>query len=1112
MRVKKRNGDYEDVSFDKVIRRIRTNCNDLLNLDPTLIAQKVCSRIYDGINTSELDEFTAQICSSHVTDHPEYGTLSSRIIISNHHKNTSPSFSEVIHMLYNVKDKHGNDNPLVSTEIMNIVMENKSKLNDILDYKRDYDIDYFGFKTLERSYLLKINGKVIERPQQMFLRVALGIHGNDIKEAIETYDMMSLKKFIHATPTLFNSGTPRPQLASCFLQAMIDDSIVGIYDTLKSCALISKYSGGVGLHVHNIRGKGAYIRGTNGTSNGIIPMLNVYNKTAMYVDQCFRGDTHVYTRTGARKIDKIKQGDNILTSDGTFQKVIQTVTNEINIETYRIRTNNSIDTVYVTPEHQIYTLQNMPSLPNHEMADYIENNKKPTPSYVAVKDLTSFDYIGYPIPIFNNETEYDEDMCMYSGIISGNGSVVGDEQKVSFYRDKGYDMRMFLINFLKQHKVEHSVYSEKNLNVIKWNLKNGVKPIKDFLSLNKDCTKKFLKAMLKANGCHISDSYTCMFYNADEMKKYICYYVKYLFLKLGVLVDGFYKSDYKYNVVCIPYCTELFEIFEYTKSKPDNTLLTFFKHDNVLWTGIKSIDKMPVFEGHVYDLKIQDNHNYVTEMGIVHNSGKRNGNFAIYLEPSHPDVSTFIELRKNHGNEAERCRELFTAMWIPDLFMERVHDDREWSLFCPDKCPGLSDVYGDQYKELYEKYEKEGLYEKQIKAQDIWKEICIAQKETGTPYICFKDACNKKSNQQNVGTIKSSNLCAEIIEYSNKDETAVCNLASIALPSYIKDGRYDYESLHEATKIVTKNLNKVIDKTFYPTEETKNSNKRHRPIGIGVQGLADVYAILGHSFDSEEARYINREIFETIYHAALEMSNELSEKYGPYDSYEGSPISKGILQFHMWEVEPTPLWNWDTLIDKIKKSGVRNSLLVALMPTASTSQILGFNECFEPFTNNIYNRRTLAGEFFVINKYLIKHLIDLNIWNKDLKNKIIENKGSVQGIDEIPENLQKLFKTAFEIHPKAIIEQAADRGAYVCQSQSMNIFLDDPEISKISNMHFYSWKKGLKTGIYYLRTRPVARVQAFTLESKNYKKDKDIKKISCDNDVEEDNVCMSCSA
>lgn len=1309
MRVKKRDNSYEDVSFDKVIRRIKTNSEDLKYLDPTIIAQYVCARIYDGVSTYELDELTAQICSSYITENPEYGILASRIIISNHHKKTSPSFSEVISLLSTASDLEGNINSLVSNELIEVVNEHKDKINDVIVYDRDYELDYFGFKTLERSYLLNIKGKVIERPQHMFMRVAIGIHGNDIKEVIETYELMSKKMMIHATPTLFNAGTPRSQMASCFLQAIKDDSINGIFDTLKDCANISKYSGGIGLHIHDIRGKGSYIRGTNGRSNGIIPMLSVYNKTSMYVDQCFRGDTNIYTINGITKIEKIREGVNVLTQDGSFHKVLSIVKKYITNDTYRVRTNNSIDTVYVTPNHNIYALINMPSLPIYELKNYMNNNIDKRPEYLELKNLTEFDYIGYPVPVIEDELTYENDLCMFSGILLGNGYIENGYQYVEFYKDKGSDMKKFLLNFLNENTIEYSTYTNKNKKIIKWLYEDNIKPISNFLDLTYECLIIFLEGLLKSNGCKINDAYNCMFYNVDESNKYLCYYIKYLFMRLGILVDGFYKSEHKYNIVCIPYCKDLYKIFNYNGKKLDPQLLNFFEFDGILWTGIKSITKMKNFVGYVYDLNIEDNHNYVTEMGIVHNSGKRNGNFAIYLEPSHPDIETFIDLRKNHGNEAERCRELFTGLWIPDLFMEKVRNDEEWCLFCPDKCKGLSDVFGDKYTELYNKYETEEKYEKKIKAQDLWKKICIAQKETGTPYICFKDACNSKSNQTNLGTIKSSNLCvspetkiitdkgvfkisklqdqyvniwngfefseviikqtgfneilmkiefsngeslvctyghkfyivndeykeliydaselitnmelsrlsypildlndsnaenynkslnfktnwlkdniindsiehknlnyllnikqiyntigkdvkitntgniyklqltndnikvtnvifdhkientfcftepkrnkgvfnniltgqcAEIIEFSNSQETAVCNLASIALPMYIENGIYNYTKLYETAGILTKNLNKIIDKSFYPTKETEISNKRHRPLGIGVQGLADVYAIMNIPFDSDEAKIINKKIFETIYFGALTMSNQLAQKYGTYETYHGSPVSQGKLQFDMWNIKhESDLWDWDQLRNNIQIYGIRNSLLLALMPTASTSQILGFNECFEPFTSNIYNRRTLAGEFLVINKYLINKLIQLNLWNKDMKNKIIGYKGSIQNIVEIPEDIRNIFKTAFELHPKAIIDQAADRGIYICQSQSMNIFLDDPDISKLSNIHFYSWKKGLKTGIYYLRTRPAARVQSFTTEAIKYTKE--IEEVE---DVEEVEACLNCSA
>ncbi len=824
MRVIKRNTEMEDVSFDKVLNRLK-NLSSGLTIDVTEIAQKVCSRIYDGVKTYELDELAAYLCSSMSIEHPDYSILASRIIVSNHHKNTSPSFSETIQTLYNNVDNHGDPIPLVSAELYNVVSKNKEKLNTCIDYQRDYLFDYFGFKTLERAYLLSINKKIIERPQHMWMRVAIGIHGNDIKEVLQTYDLLSKKYFTHATPTLFNAGTNRPQLSSCFLCSINDDSVSGIFDSLKEVALISKYAGGIGLHIHQIRGNGSHIRGTNGTSNGIIPMLRVFNNTARYIDQ----------------------------------------------------------------------------------------------------------------------------------------------------------------------------------------------------------------------------------------------------------------------------------------------------------------------------------------------AGKRLGSIAVYLETWHNDIESFLELKKNHGSEEDRCRDLFLALWISDLFMERVKAEGKWSLMCPDKCTGLSDVYGDEFKELYEKYEREGKYTKQVKAQDLWFKILEAQIEQGVPYILYKDAANKKSNQKNLGTIKSSNLCAEVLIYSSPEETGVCNLASICLPSYVSvscDGggedsnnTFNFEKLHEITKVITKNLNKVIDKNFYPVEKARRSNLKHRPIGIGVQGLADVFIQLRYPFESEEAKQLNKDIFETIYHAAVEASMELAKKrrgvindikninckildediknyvneferdianpkyIGAYSSFEGSPMSQGLFQFDLWD-DKSPngakpprggRYDWDKLRADIMEYGVRNSLLISPMPTASTSQIMGFNESFEPFTNNIFQRKTLSGEFIVINKYLINDLIDRGLWNKELKDTIILHEGSVQNIPEIGDDLKAIYKTAWEIKQRNIIDMSADRGRYICQTQSLNIFMEEPDFQKLSSMHFYGHSKGLKTGSYYLRTRPKAKTQQFTIDPEFAKKKRRCAEENADS-------CVLCSA
>ncbi len=750
MHVTKRNGGLESVSFDKVLTRIQS-LTDGLDVNAYQIAQGVCSRIYDGVKTSELDELAAQLCSSMMVDNPDYGQLASRIIVSNNHKNTPSSFAAVC-----ASDPH-----LFSEALLDLVRDHGDEIEAAIVYARDYDFDFFGFKTLERSYLHRSrDGVVCERPQHMFMRVALGIHGSDLASAIETYDLMSRRYFVHATPTLFNAGTPHPQNSSCYLVNLESDSIDGIYNTLKECAQISKYAGGIGMHIHNVRCKNARIRGTNGKSTGIVPMLRVFNSTARYVNQ----------------------------------------------------------------------------------------------------------------------------------------------------------------------------------------------------------------------------------------------------------------------------------------------------------------------------------------------SGRRNGSIAVFLEPWHADVEAFLDLRKNFGSEEERARDLFTAMWIPDLFMERVRQDAAWSLMCPDACPGLSDVCGEAFEALYTSYESAGKFVKQIRAQELWLRVLESQIETGVPYIGFKDAVNRKSNQQNLGTIKSSNLCMEIAEFSSPDEVAVCNLASLCLPTYVKDGAFDMADLHRVVKVVARNLDRVIDVNFYPLEKARRSNLRHRPIGIGVQGLADVFMMLRMPFESEEARALNAAIFETIYHAALEASIELAERHtelanefesvaGPYSSFAGSPASRGQLQFDLWGVAPSDQYDdWDRLRERMVAKGLRNSLLVAPMPTASTSQIMGFNECFEPITSNMYKRQTLAGEFIVINRYLVRDLIELGLWSEDMKIAIMLAEGSVQGIESIPRDVRSLYKTAWEMKMKSIIQMAADRGPFICQSQSMNLFVEAPDFGKLSAMHFYAWKVGLKTGVYYLRTRAKAKVQQFTID------------------------------
>ncbi len=763
MFVVKRDGHKEPVMFDKITARIRKLCYGLnLLVDPVRVSMRVIEGLYDGVTTSELDNLAAEVAATMTTSHPDYTNLASRISVSNLHKNTKKSFSETMADLYNyVNPRTGKKAPLLSDEVYNVIKKNSEKLDSTIIYNRDYNYDYFGYKTLERSYLLKLNGLVVERPQHMLMRVSVGIHYDDLDSAIETYNLMSKKFFTHATPTLFNSGTPKPQLSSCFLLTMKDDSIDGIYDTLKQTAKISQSAGGIGLSIHNIRSTGSYIAGTNGTSNGIVPMLRVFNDTARYVDQ---------------------------------------------------------------------------------------------------------------------------------------------------------------------------------------------------------------------------------------------------------------------------------------------------------------------------------------------GGGKRKGSFAIYIEPWHSDIFDFLDLKKNHGKEEMRARDLFYAMWIPDLFMKRVESNGDWTLMCPNECPGLYDCHSEEFEKLYLKYESDEKGRKTIKARELWEKILESQIETGTPYMLYKDACNRKSNQKNLGTIRSSNLCTEILEYTSKDEIAVCNLASIALPMFVKNNSFDHKELFKVTKRVTKNLNKVIDRNYYPVKEAENSNFRHRPIGLGVQGLADTFIKLRMPFTCDEAKVLNQEIFETIYFAAMTASMEEAIKDGPYKSYKGSPVSKGEFQHNMWGVKDDELsgrWDWDKLRKDVKKNGIRNSLLVAPMPTASTSQILGNNECFEPYTSNIYTRRVLSGEFIVVNKHLLEDLVKLGLWNEELKQELMKANGSIQHIENIPQDIKDLYKTVWELSMKDIIDMARHRGYFIDQSQSLNLFMEGATMAKLTSMHFYAWKSGLKTGMYYLRTKSAVDAIKFTID--NTKKEEVVK-------------------
>ena len=1172
MRVLKRNGKYETIAFDKILKRVKTigsECNITLNY--TAFVMKIIDQLYDGIPTAKIDELAAEHSASLSTHHFDYGTLASHIIMSNHHKNTHSSFFSVMKKLYNFRDVHGAHYPLIEKEYWNTVQENKQEFDSMIVHDRDYLIDYFGFKTLERSYLMKVNNVIVERPQYMWLRVAIGIHKNDLEKVKTTYDLMSQKYFTHATPTLFNAGTPTPQLSSCYLIAMENDSIDGIYSTLRDCAKISKWAGGIGMHIHNVRASGSFIRGTNGSSNGIVPMLRVFNNTARYVDQCVTPETYIYTTDGPAQIQNLLQDKSeTYNKTGSHELIENILEHPYEGEVYEIENMHSIDNLVITPEHPILVLPDQQKMINYKTITNRLDKKIVDFKWRDAKDLTKNDMLVYTIPSYEKDSTLTSDDCYFYGITLADG-YVSDTLcgHITLHTINKRNILNFITEYLDKHVIQYTVTVNDNTTRLRWNKTINL-PFKHsdiydsnkekhvvsrFLNLPIEKSIHIVKGLVECDGCIDKE---IVF---DSTSRQMIESVRYLLLKKGILTSGYtrdrigeshntYRGDiittrkisYSLRIPRVPEICSLFNI--------DNKVgefYNFFRYGNYLCSRIKNISTRQ-YSGTLYDLQLTKEHNYMIHNGIIHNGGgRRSGSFAIYLEPWHADIEDFLELRKNHGDEDMRARDLFYALWTPDLFMERVKTNDKWSLFCPDECPGLHNVYGAEFKELYEKYENGGKYKRQINARDLWLKVMDSQMETGTPYILYKDAANEKSNQKNLGTIMSSNLCTEIMEYSDKDETAVCNLGSIALSNFVENRIFNYDKLHEVTKILTDNLNKVIDINFYPTEKTKRSNMRHRPIGIGVQGLADTFALMNMPFHSEAAKNVNKLIFETIYHAALECSNEIAKSRselleplalhddfsdklsidehvklqkminehetpnlhhtwrGAYSTFHGSPTSNGILQYDMWNVEPSDRYDWATLKESIKTYGIRNSLLVAPMPTASTSQILGNNECFEPFTSNIYTRRTLAGEFIIVNKYLMRELLDLKLWNEKVKNNIIANKGSVQYVDGIPDEIKEKYKIVWEIPMKHLIDMAKDRGAFICQSQSLNLWLEEPKYNTLTSMHFYSWQAGLKTGIYYLRRMAKHQAQQFTIEP-------DKKKSSEDPSDDEDEICEMCSA
>jgi len=1106
MQVVKRNGEHENVSFDKVLQRIRKASRGL-SVKADVLAQQVLARIVDGITTTELDELTAQMAAPLSTTHPDWGTLASRIAISNHHKNTSDSFTQVVRTLSTqTMPKTGEPVSYVSQELIDCVAKHGAEIDAHINYERDYEFDYFGFKTLEKSYLLKSAAmKVVERPQHMWMRVALALWAEDLPRAFETYDMLSQKLFTHATPTLFNAGTPRQQLSSCFLLAMKEDSIDGIYDTLKNCAAISKHAGGIGLHVHNVRARGSLIRGTNGQSNGLVPMLQNFNATARYVDQCFTPDTVIFTLGGPKAIEDVSVSDKVLTSTGAYEAVRLPVRHTYSGPMLDFQIKGAIYPVRTTPEHQILALKGQAKGLNYSVIRNRLEKRLAAAEFTDARDLAVGDFLVFPVPTYQEDVPtLTEEDCRFYGILLGDGHISGAVSGVCLNNESKMDVAEFVIDYLERRGVKPNIYTENKTIRIKWSTTspgfkftrsqlydaNKQKKIDTpLLHLPVNKTLQILRGIIETDGCVGTKEI------AIELSSYpLVESIRYLLLRLGAVASGYERNrvgecsgDIHTNlptaVVRVPRIAEILAMFP---EAPAGEFFSFLKHEGNIYSRIEAITDS-TYDGVVHDFEIDGPHDYVVaHMGVAHNGGgRRNGSFAVYLEPWHADVEDFLRLKLNSGQVEERARDLFYGMWIPDLFMRRVEEDSTWSLFCPSEAPGLSDMYGAAFDAKYLEYESKGLARKVLPARKLWFQILDTQMETGTPYLLYKDAANSKSNQKNLGTIKSSNLCTEIIEYSAPDETAVCNLASIALPAFVVKNPsvgfvYDFDSLRKCVRTVVRNLNRVIDVNYYPTEETRRSNMRHRPIGLGVQGLADVFAMLHISWESAEAAELNQRIFEHMYYAAVEESSELALVEGSYSTFAGSPASKGILQPDMWDVKPLTDLDWETL--RLKASiGMRNSLLVAPMPTASTSQILGYNECFEPFTTNIYSRRVLAGEFTVVNKYLVKELLALGLWNETMKQAIVARNGSVQGL-QIPEEIQSRYKTSWELPQKILIDMAAARGAFICQSQSLNLFMAEPNYAKLTSMHFYGWKKGLKTGCYYLRTKAPVAAQKFTVD------------------------------
>jgi len=1261
MFVTKRNGTQEAIKFDKITTRIKKliRPEEENFIDPVVITQKVIATIFSGITTIELDMQSAEICVNLSTLHHYYTNLAGRILVSNLHKTTTSHFVDKMTNIQKCLN-------FLDEKWLNWIKKNKKEINAMIDYERDYIFDYFGFKTLERAYLIKIKNDVIERPQDLYMRVASFLNQGNLEETKKTYDMLSMGYYTHATPTLFNSGNKRSQLSSCFLLGT-DDSLEGITHTWDSVSKISKWGGGIGLHVSNIRAKDSLIKGTNGPSSGIIPMLKVYNEIARYINQCFTGEVKIYTDKGLIPIQNIKPKDKVYTNDGSLQEVTKVYCDNYDKEILNIGITHDYENIRVTPEHPFWIVKNQPLGTNFKLILNRLEKGLINGEWLDAKEITKNDLIGIPIPNYSNDNvNLDDADCYMYGLMLGDGHICKNIKKqecgltLGFKKEKQLE---FAKKYLNQNGIHYWINVSESTNQLRWSMSSKFKFVRsqlydsndekcfdyNLLNLPVEKAKWIVKGLLETDGTISKEI------QIEMSSQNVIDGIKYILLRMGILVSGYSRdrtgqvSESK-NIITrkptfmirIPKAKEITDLLEIDKGE----YLKYIKHGNMLYTRIKEVATQIINEP-VYDLEITNNHNYLTQAGLVHNGGKRKGSIAIYLEPWHPDILAFLDLRKNFGAETERARDLFLALWIPDLFMKKVQEDGAWYTFCPDECPGLTDAWGEKFEALYNKYVEEKKFKNKYEARKIMKAILESQLETGTPYMLFKDTANRKSNQQNIGTIKSSNLCSEILLYSDDKEYAVCNLASIAVNQFVKvfkpehkflfyskplcknsryirsflkfhkfdfeekvginDAKeilpelleqnirdfpmilygdkkitsfrelfnftrnsYDFDKLEEVAYIATKNLDRVIDVNYYPTIETKLSNMKHRPIGIGIQGLADAIVKMKIQVDSDEAVNINGKIMESIYYACLKASNdiaksrhekmkkfiainpiipdyydynlffqdkevnqlyhellpckfEMKNKFpGTYSTYEGSPFSQGILQFDMWNIKPSMTEKWAELKKEISIYGVRNSQLTALMPTATTSQILGNNECFEFFTNNIYTRRTLAGDFPLVNSHLVDDLNSVQLWSTEMKDLILSYNGSINEINGIPEEIKKLYPTIWEIKQSWILKSAIARGPYVDQTQSMNIFMGVPDYQKLYSSHMFAWTNGLKTAIYYLRTRPAQDAIKFTIDpniQKQNEKDNIAQQLS-DNQTkekrfkkpEEGEVCDVCSS